>query len=73
MPHLAIVAPEEISAFTDLTFDYKPAHQKGWDLKKYRIEEKEGKKSNTLPVRCEQVPRMALCNSIEPHSLLTGI
>ncbi|KAJ7239656.1 hypothetical protein C8J57DRAFT_1527999 [Mycena rebaudengoi] len=36
MPYLALVATENIPAFTELTFDYNPAHQTEWELKRYR-------------------------------------
>ncbi|KAK6992858.1 SET-domain-containing protein [Favolaschia claudopus] len=36
MPYPALVATKNIPAFTELTFDYNPAHQTEYELKKYR-------------------------------------
>ncbi|KAJ7210293.1 hypothetical protein C8J57DRAFT_1608119 [Mycena rebaudengoi] len=52
MPYLALVATENIPAFTELTFDYNPAHQTEWELKRYRekTRSKKNKSKETDPL-----------------------
>ncbi|KAJ7261564.1 hypothetical protein C8J57DRAFT_467138 [Mycena rebaudengoi] len=47
MPYLALVATEDIPAFTELTFDYNPAHQTEWELKRYREKTRSKKKNKS--------------------------
>ncbi|KAJ7269106.1 SET domain-containing protein, partial [Mycena rebaudengoi] len=52
MPYLALVATENISAFTELTFDYNPAHQTEWELKRYREKTRSKKNKSKKQTRC---------------------
>ncbi|KAJ7216924.1 hypothetical protein C8J57DRAFT_1482982 [Mycena rebaudengoi] len=52
MPYLALVATEEIPAFTELTFDYNPAHQTEWELKRYREKMRSKKNKSKKQTRC---------------------
>jgi hypothetical protein len=54
MPYLALVATRDIPAFVELTFDYNPAHQAEYELKKYRekakAKQKKSKKARWIAV-----------------------
>ncbi|KAJ7111135.1 hypothetical protein C8R43DRAFT_904104 [Mycena crocata] len=52
MPYLALVATERIPAFTELTFDYNPAHQTEWELKRYREKSRSKKNKSKSQTRC---------------------
>jgi hypothetical protein len=52
MPYLALVATENIPAFTELTFDYNPAHQTEWELKRYREKTRSKKNKSKKQTRC---------------------
>ncbi|KAJ7242684.1 SET domain-containing protein, partial [Mycena rebaudengoi] len=52
MPYLALVATEDIPAFTELTFDYNPAHQTEWELKRYREKTRSKKNKSKKQTRC---------------------
>ncbi|KAJ7240185.1 hypothetical protein C8J57DRAFT_1727142 [Mycena rebaudengoi] len=52
MPYLALVATEDIPAFTELTFDYNPAHQTEWELKRYREKMRSKKNKSKKQTRC---------------------
>ncbi|KAJ6480150.1 SET domain-containing protein [Mycena sanguinolenta] len=52
MPYLAFVATKNISAFTELTFDYNPAHQTEFQLKKYREKAHITRKKSKTRTRC---------------------
>ncbi|KAJ7474734.1 hypothetical protein FB451DRAFT_275356 [Mycena latifolia] len=61
LPYLAFVATRSISAYTELTFDYNPFHQREWEMKKYKDsrkgddEEKSEEEPTPLPVRCRKL------------------
>ncbi|KAJ7827136.1 SET domain-containing protein [Mycena olivaceomarginata] len=52
MPYLALVATKHIPAFTELTFDYNPAHQTEWELKRYREKTRSKKNKSKKQTRC---------------------
>ncbi|KAJ7143773.1 hypothetical protein C8R44DRAFT_758863 [Mycena epipterygia] len=52
MPYLALVATENIPAYTELTFDYNPAHQTEWELKRYREKTRSKKNKSKKQTRC---------------------
>ncbi|KAJ7244382.1 hypothetical protein B0H12DRAFT_1129251 [Mycena haematopus] len=53
MPYLALVATENIPAFTELTVDYNPAHQTEWQSKTRKAKARSKKnKSKKLTTRC---------------------
>ncbi|KAJ6480148.1 hypothetical protein C8R45DRAFT_1004763 [Mycena sanguinolenta] len=52
MPYLAFVATKNIPAFAELTFDYNPAHQTEFQLKKYREKAHTKKKKSKKQTRC---------------------
>ncbi|KAF7377991.1 SET-domain-containing protein [Mycena sanguinolenta] len=52
MPYLAFVATKNILAFTELTFDYNPAHQTEFQSKKYREKAHTARKKSKNQTRC---------------------
>ncbi|KAJ7867904.1 SET domain-containing protein [Mycena olivaceomarginata] len=56
-PYLVFVAKQDIPAYVELTFDYNPAQQEGWDLRKY----KEKSKSKQIKIKNGKTP--CLCGA----------
>ncbi|KAJ6494069.1 SET domain-containing protein, partial [Mycena vitilis] len=52
MPYLALVATKNIPAYTELTFDYNPAHQTEWELKRYREKSRSKMSKGKKQTRC---------------------
>ncbi|KAJ7202056.1 SET domain-containing protein [Mycena pura] len=52
MPYLAVVAAKNIPAYTELTFDYNPAHQMEFERKRYREKTESKKKKGKTHTRC---------------------
>ncbi|KAJ7474751.1 SET domain-containing protein [Mycena latifolia] len=52
MPYLALVATDNIPAYTELTFDYNPADQRHWELKRYREKSRSKKNKSKTQTRC---------------------
>ncbi|KAJ6543471.1 hypothetical protein B0H10DRAFT_2135171 [Mycena sp. CBHHK59/15] len=56
-PYLIFVAKQDIAAYVELTFDYNPAQQEEWDLRKY----KEKSKSKQIKIKNGKTP--CLCGA----------
>ncbi|KAJ7721111.1 SET domain-containing protein, partial [Mycena metata] len=52
LPYLAFVATQNIPAFTELTFDYNPAHQTEWELRTYKEKTRAKKSKAKKQTRC---------------------
>ncbi|KAJ7508229.1 hypothetical protein B0H11DRAFT_2308495, partial [Mycena galericulata] len=52
MPYLAFVATTDIAANTELTVDYNPAHQRQWELRKYKPKSSEKRKRKKEQILC---------------------
>ncbi|KAJ6629377.1 hypothetical protein B0H10DRAFT_1776379, partial [Mycena sp. CBHHK59/15] len=62
--YLAFVATQNIPAYTELTFDYNPAHQIAWELKRYREKSRSKKNKSKTQTRC-------LCGSSQCRAWLS--
>ncbi|KAJ7457209.1 hypothetical protein B0H11DRAFT_211520 [Mycena galericulata] len=52
LPYLAFVAAEDISAYSEFTFDYNPKHQLEWERKKFSEKGSVKKKRGKTEARC---------------------
>lgn len=52
MPYLAFAAAKDIAAYEELTFDYNPAHQIEYELKKYKEKARSKQSKSKKHTRC---------------------